>query len=68
MVMLWIHNFNTKEFYIGIRPWSFSYNSLVKIVPLQGRIQDFFIGGSNLQRGLDLLILPDYLLYFPDFS
>ena len=23
---------------------------------------------SNLQRGFDLLILPDYLLNFPDFS
>ena len=34
----------------------------------QGRIQDFLIGGSNLQRGFDLLILPDYLLIFPDFK
>ena len=24
-------------------------------------------GGSNLQRGFDLTILPDYLLIFPDF-
>ena len=47
---------------------SFSYNSFVKIVPLLGWIQDFLTGVSNLQRGFDLLILPDYLLYFPDFS
>ena len=33
----------------------------------QGRIQDFFIGGSNLQRGVDLLIVPDYLLFFLNF-
>ena len=26
------------------------------------------LGVSNLQRGFDLLILPDYLLDFPDFS
>ena len=42
-------------------------------IPKQGQIQDFLIGGSNLQRGgggggSDLLILPDYLLIFPDFS
>ena len=30
-------------------------------------LQDFLIQGSNLQRGLDLLIVPDNLLYFPDF-
>ena len=34
----------------------------------QGRIQDFLIGCSNLQRGLDLLILLDYLSINPDFS
>ena len=27
----------------------------------------FLDGGSNLQRGFDLLILPDNLLIFPDF-
>ena len=30
-------------------------------------LQDFLIRGSNLQRVLDLLIVPDNLLYFPDF-
>ena len=34
----------------------------------QGRIQDLLIGGSNLQWGFDLLILPHYLLSFPNFS
>ena len=34
----------------------------------QGQIQDFLIGGSNLQTGFDLLILLDNLLFFPDFS
>ena len=34
----------------------------------QGRIQNFLIGGSNLQRGFDLLIVPDYLLFFSEFS
>ena len=29
----------------------------------QGRVQDFLIGGSNLQREFDLLIEPDYLLF-----
>ena len=29
-------------------------------------LQDFLIRGSNLQRGLDLLIVPDNLLHFPD--
>ena len=34
----------------------------------QGRIQDFLIGGSNLQGGggFDSLILPD-CYFFPDF-
>ena len=32
-----------------------------------GRIQDFLIWGSKLQRGLDLLIVPNFLLFFPDF-
>ena len=32
---------------------------------IQGRIQDFLIGGSNLQKGFDLLIVPDYFLFFP---
>ena len=27
----------------------------------------FLDRGSYLQRGFDLLILPDYLLFFPDF-
>ena len=31
-------------------------------------IQNFLIRGSNLQRGFDLLILPDCSLFFPDFS
>ena len=37
---------------------------------VQGRIQDFLRGGSNLQRGFDLLNLPDTgnLLFFTDFS
>ena len=26
------------------------------------------LGGSNLQRGFDLLILPGYLFDFPDLS
>ena len=36
---------------------------------LQGLIQDFLIGGPNLQRGVgfDLLILPDNLLFFLGF-
>ena len=34
----------------------------------QGQIQDFLKVGSNLQRGFDLLTVPDYLLFFPDFS
>ena len=34
----------------------------------QGLIQDFLIGGSNLQSGFELLFLPDYLLICPDFS
>ena len=35
----------------------------------QGRIQDFLIGGSNLQVGVfDLFILPDYSLIFLIFS
>ena len=28
----------------------------------------FFKGGSNLQRGIRFVILPDYLSFFPDFS
>ena len=24
--------------------------------------------GSNLQRGFDLVIVPDYLILYPDFS
>ena len=37
---------------------------------VQGRIQGFLRGGSNLQRGFDLLNLPDTgnLLFFTDFS
>ena len=31
------------------------------ITTTQGQIQDFIIGGSNLQRGFDLLILTVYL-------
>ena len=31
---------------------------------VQGRIQDFLIGGLNLQRGFDLLVVADYLLIF----
>ena len=34
---------------------------------MQGQIQEFLKRGSNLQRGLDLLILPDNLFIFPDF-
>ena len=34
----------------------------------QGLVQDFLKGGSNLQRGFDLLILHDYQLFFKDFS
>ena len=30
----------------------------------QGQIQDFLKGGSNLQRGFDLLIVPNYLQFF----
>ena len=40
-------------------------------VILAGAIQDYLIGGSNLQRGCGgfvLLILPDYLFIFLDFS
>ena len=33
---------------------------------MQGRIQDFLIGSSNLQRGADLLTLPDLSLIFPN--
>ena len=35
---------------------------------VSGWIQDFLIGGSNLQRGFDLLISLDYLSILPDFS
>ena len=39
---------------------------------VQGRIQDFLIGGSNLQRGggggVNLLIVTDYLIFLPDYS
>ena len=37
---------------------------------VKGGIQDFLRGGSNLQRGFDLLNLPVTvnLLFFPDFS
>ena len=37
---------------------------------VQGRIQDFLRGGSNLQWGFDLLNLPVNvnLLIFPDYS
>ena len=38
------------------------------ILHIQGQIQDFLIGGSNLQKGVDLLNVPEYLLFFPDFS
>ena len=34
----------------------------------EGRIQDFLIGGSYLQRGFNLLNFSDNLLIFPDFS
>ena len=34
------------------------------MTPLLGQLQDFFIGGSNLQKGFDLLIVPDYLIFF----
>ena len=34
------------------------------IFTTQGQIQDFFIGGTNLQRGFDLFILPAYLFIF----
>ena len=40
---------------------------LNKSCTIQLRIQDFLIGGSTLQRGVDLLMLHDYLLIFPDF-
>ena len=35
-------------------------------IKVPGRIEDFLIGGPNFQRGL--LILPEYLFFFPDFS
>ena len=34
---------------------------------LQGRIQDSLHGAQIYKGGFDLLILPDYLLTFPDF-
>ena len=34
----------------------------------QGQFQDFLRRGSNLQREINLLILPDYSLFFPDLS
>ena len=36
--------------------------------PLQRQIQDFLIGGSDLQMRFDILVLPDYLFTFADFS
>ena len=35
---------------------------------VQARIQDFLRGGSNLQKGFDLLKLPVNLLIFHDYS
>ena len=32
------------------------------------KFQNFLIGGQNFEGGFDLLILPEYLLFFPDFS
>ena len=34
----------------------------------QGRIHNFLIGGSNLQMGVQLINLPNYLLIFTDIS
>ena len=43
-----------------------------KCVPISkaggGGIQDFLIGVQIYKGGVDLLILPDYLLIFSDFS
>ena len=52
------------NFYLAI----FMDNPPLRLSDVQGQIQDFLIEGSNLQTGLDLTILSEYLLFFPDFS
>ena len=38
-----------------------------KVACTQGRIQEFLIGGSNLQRGFRFVKYTHYLLIFPEF-
>ena len=39
--------------------------SIEKFVQKQERIQDFWIGGSNSERGIRFLVLPHFFLKFP---